>query len=99
MMAKGGYVYILGSLQLTLYVGVTNDLMRRVWEHKNKVVPGFTKKYNVDRLLYYEQFGDIRDAIAREKQIKKWRREKKLALIETVNAGYLDLSAGWFDDG
>lgn len=97
MSAKGGYVYILGSLQLTLYVGVTNDLLRRVWEHKNKAVPGFTSKYNVDRLLYYEQFGDIRDAIAREKQIKKWRRQKKLELIETTNVGYLDLSADWFE--
>jgi len=95
---KGGYVYILGSLQMTIYVGVTNNLERRMWEHKNKAVDGFTKRYNVDRLLYFERHDDIRDAIDREKTIKKWRRDKKLGLIETMNGGYDDLAAHWFDD-
>ena len=95
---KGGYVYILGSRQLTIYVGVTNNLERRMWEHKNKVAEGFTKKYNIHRLLYFEQHDDIRDAITREKTIKKWRREKKLGLIEITNGGYDDLAASWFED-
>ena len=94
---KGGYVYILGSRQMTLYVGVTSDLERRVWQHKTKAIEGFTSKYGVDRLLYFERFERIEGAIEREKQIKRWRREKKLDLVETMNAGYLDLAEDWFD--
>jgi putative endonuclease len=80
----------------TLYTGVTNDLMRRVLEHKRKLVPGFTSRYNLNRLAFYEEFGDIRPAIAREKQIKGWLRAKKIALIESVNPEWRDLSVGWY---
>jgi len=81
-----------------LYVGVTNNLERRVHEHKQKLIPGFTSDYNVSRLVYFEEFGDIRDAIAREKQLKNWRRDKKVALIEQENLAWDDLAASWFDE-
>ena len=71
------YVYTLTNRTRTLYLGVTNDLERRVYQHRNKLVPGFTSKYNVTRLAYYEQTSDVESAIAREKQIKSWRRSKK----------------------
>ena len=86
------YVYILTNKSRTLYVGMTNNLERRVYEHKNKLVPGFTSKYNLDILLYYEQTADVISAIAREKQIKGWTRSKKIALIESQNPKWLDLS-------
>jgi putative endonuclease len=79
-----------------LYVGVTNNMHRRIFEHKNKLVPGFSKKYNLHRLIYFEAFGNIRDAIAREKQIKGWTRAKKIALIRSVNPKWEDLAADWF---
>ena len=85
-------VYILGSLRGTLYIGVTNDLLRRLDQHKNKLVRGFTARYDVDRLLYYESYGDIRDAIEREKQLKGWSRSKKVALIVKENADWRDIS-------
>ena len=88
-----GYVYILGSRTRVLYTGVTNDLARRVAEHKSHLIPGFTRQYNVDRLLYFEELPDIVQAIAREKQIKGWTRAKKLALIETMNPDYRDIGA------
>ena len=91
------YVYILTNRVRTLYVGVTNDLVRRVYEHKHKLVPGFTKKYNVTWLAYYESTSDIRTAIAREKQIKAFRRSKKVELIEALNPRWKDLSLGWYD--
>ena len=97
-MPKPGYLYILSSTSRTLYVGVTSDLERRVFEHKQKQVPGFAKRYNVDRLVYFEEYDEVPVAIAREKQIKKWRREKKLALIETTNPVFEDLAARWFDE-
>ena len=80
----------------TLYTGVTNDLMRRVYEHKNKMTDGFTKKYHITKLVYYEETNDIQVAISREKQIKGWLRGKKIALIESVNPKWNDLSEGWF---
>ena len=80
----------------TLYTGVTNDLIRRVYEHKNKMIDGFTKKYNITKLVYYEETNDIQAAIAKEKQIKGWLRCKKIALIESVNPKWIDLSEGWF---
>ena len=89
------YVYILSGYRRTLYIGVTNDIQRRVSEHKQKLVPGFTCQYNVDRLVYCETFSDVRDAIAREKQLKKWSRKKKEWLIETQNPDWLDLSQQW----
>jgi putative endonuclease len=79
----------------TLYVGVTNDLERRVLEHKQGLSPGFTKKYEVTRLLYFEEFGDIYEAIEREKEIKRWRRAKKIALFEKSNPDWLDISKDW----
>ena len=79
------YVYILTNASRTLYVGVTNNLERRMYEHKNKLVAGFTEKYNVTWLAYYEETPSIESAIAREKQIKSWRRSKKVALIESAN--------------
>ena len=75
----------------TLYIGVTNNLIKRVYEHRNNVVDGFTKKYRVHLLVHYEQVGDINSAIAREKILKKWRRQEKMDLIETFNPDWLDL--------
>ena len=91
------YVYIMANRSRTLYTGVTNNLERRVYEHKYKLVEGFTKKYNITRLVYYEQTSDIKAAIAREKQIKGWLRSKKVALIESVNPNWADLSVEWFE--
>jgi putative endonuclease len=81
----------------TLYTGVTNNLERRVYEHKHKLIPGFTSRYNIGKLVYYEDTPDILSAIAREKQIKGWLRKKKVSLIESVNPGWCDLSAEWFN--
>jgi len=95
---KKYYVYILTSPSGTLYTGMTSNLKRRVYEHKQKLSDGFTKKYNVTRLAYYEETGDVQTALAREKEIKKWRRSKKLALIKSVNPKWQDLSGGWYDE-
>ena len=89
------YVYIMTNHSRTLYTGMTNDLLRRVAEHKQKLIPGFTARYNVTRLVYYEETPDVRSAIAREKQIKGWVRAKKVALIEAANPQWRDLSAEW----
>jgi putative endonuclease len=86
------YVYMMTNCSRTIYTGVTNDLTRRVYEHKNKLTQGFTKKYNVDILVYYETTNDVSTAIAREKQIKGWLRSKKVELIESVNPNWKDLS-------
>ena len=93
-----GFVYILSNASGTLYTGVTNDLMRRVYEHKKGEGSSFTKKYKINRLIYFEEGQDITDAIAREKEIKGWRREKKLALVRELNPRFEDLAADWFDD-
>jgi putative endonuclease len=85
------YVYILASANGVLYVGMTNDLVRRVAQHKRRELPGFTKRYNLDRLVYFEHTLHVDAAIAREKQIKGWVREKKVALIETRNPEWVDL--------
>lgn len=79
----------------TLYTGVTNTLARRVYEHKHKLVPGFTSKYNITKLVYYEEGSDVHFALAREKQIKGWLRARKIALIESINPGWRDLSEDW----
>ena len=92
------YVYILASLSRVLYVGMTNDLERRVYEHKHKMTPGFTSRYNVDRLVHIEDFAHVHDAMDRENEIKGWRRSKKIVLIEANNPGWNDLSAGWFPE-
>jgi len=93
------YVYILSSLSRVLYTGVTNDLERRLYEHKNHILPGFSDKYNVNHLVYYEEYQYIADAIAREKEIKGWVRKKKVALIEAENPTWADLAADWELDG
>jgi putative endonuclease len=91
-MEKDYYVYILASKRNgTLYIGITSDLIKRVWEHKNKVVEGFTQKYNVDKLVYYEQYQDAENAIRREKRLKKYSRKWKLDLIEKFNPNWKDL--------
>jgi putative endonuclease len=91
------YVYIRGSFSGTLYIGETGRLRRRVWQHKQHAIEGFTAKYDVTRLLYYEVFHEVLNAIAREKQLKGWRRAKKIALIEKRNPKWLDLSLAWYE--
>ncbi|MBI2872336.1 MAG: GIY-YIG nuclease family protein, partial [Chloroflexi bacterium] len=91
------YVYMLTNATHRLYVGVTRDLQRRIYEHKRKLVPGFTNKYNLSWLACYETTSDVKAAIAREKQIKGWSRSKKTALVESANPNWVDLSAAWFD--
>ena len=92
-MANSHFVYILASCRNgTLYIGITNDLVRRVWEHREGLVPGFTKRYNVKMLVYYEQFQKIGFAIHRETRLKKWKRQWKLELIESMNPHWNDLS-------
>ena len=91
-MPKAGYVYILASRRNgTLYTGVTSQLVQRVWKHKSEVWEGFTRQYQVHRLVYFEEHPDIRDAIVREKQIKKWKRAWKIRLIEEMNPEWRDL--------
>ncbi|MBR9980707.1 MAG: GIY-YIG nuclease family protein [Desulfatitalea sp.] len=92
---KTYYVYIMSNRSRTLYTGVTSDLRRRVYEHRNKLVPGFTRRYNIDRLVWFDQTNDVHAAIAMEKRIKGWRREKKVVLIEAKNPGWVDLSGDW----
>jgi putative endonuclease len=92
---KQYYVYIMTNRSRTLYIGVTSDLARRVYEHKQKRLPGFTSKYNITQLVYYEVTTDVHAAIAREKELKGWLRAKKVALIEAMNPEWEDLSAGW----
>lgn len=89
------YVYIMASRSKSLYIGVTNDLRRRVEQHKQQTT-GFTAKYNITRLVYFEETSDIRAAIEREKQLKGWTRAKKIALVESVNPGWADLGESWF---
>jgi len=93
---KSYYVYIMTNRSKTLYTGVTNNLERRVFEHKYKLIPGFTKKYNITRLVYFEEGTDIDSAIMREKQIKGWLRKKKTNLIEKENPEWKDLAEDWF---
>ncbi len=89
-------VYILASRSRTLYVGVTRDLRRRLWQHREKLVAGFTAKFNIHRLVWYELTPNVAAAIAREKEIKAWRRNKKVALIESRNPTWDDLAAEWY---
>ena len=89
------YVYIMTNRSNTLYVGVTNNLQRRMYEHKHHLVAGFTSKYHMTLLVYFEETSDVNAALAREKQIKGWLRAKKVALIESVNPDWRDLSEEW----
>jgi putative endonuclease len=94
---KEYYVYIMTNKSGTLYTGITNDLERRVYEHKNKLNEGFTKKYNITQLVYFASCTDVTAAITREKQIKQTLRSKKIELIKTQNPNWIDLSEGWYD--
>ncbi len=95
---KQYYVYIMTNSSRTLYTGVTDNLVRRVHEHKNKLIKGFTRKYKITRLVYYEITSDVKAAIQREKQIKGWLRKKKIALIEAANPKWEDLSKEWYEE-
>ena len=95
---KKYYIYIMTSETGTLYTGVTSDLRKRVYQHKNKLIEGFTKKYGITRLVYFEETTDINNAIQREKEIKGWRRSKKIDLIKSVNPTWNDLAQKWFDE-
>jgi putative endonuclease len=90
------YVYIMASRSRNLYTGLTSGLRHRVWQHKTRALGGFTARYNIDRLVYFERFNYVNNAIDRERQIHRWSRKKKLALIEEMNPTWLDLSEGWF---
>ncbi|SRR6266550_9072325 len=92
------FVYIMTNTSRTLYTGVTNDLVRRVYEHKNKIIPGFPSRYNISQLVYFEETSDVQTALAREKEIKGWRRAKKTRLVDSTNPKWLDLSSAWFKD-
>ena len=93
------WVYVLASKPHgTLYIGVTNSLERRVWQHRTGMIAGFTKRYRVTRLVYFEDFRDIGNAIARETELKGWLRRRKMALIETGNPLWNDLAAGWYEE-
>jgi putative endonuclease len=92
---KRYWVYIMTNRAGTLYVGVTNNLQRRLWEHKNRLLPDFTNRYAIDRVVYVEETNDVAAAIEREKEIKAWRRSKKEALIESANPKWRDLSLDW----
>lgn len=95
---KQYYVYIITNTSRTLYTGVTDNLECRVYEHKKKLIEGFTKRYNITKLVYYEETSDVQSAIKREKQIKGWLRRKKIALIEAMNPKWEDLSAEWLQE-
>jgi len=95
MQDKVYHVYIMSSKRKVLYVGITSTLLQRVYQYKHKLISGFTKKYNVDRLVYYAETNDIMEAICYEKKIKDWLRSRKIALIESVNPEWKDLSEDW----
>ena len=94
---KNYYVYIITNQSKTLYIGITNNIERRMYKHKNKLVDGFSKKYNLNKIVYLEVCNDIKSAILREKQLKNWHREWKINLIESMNPRWEDLSNGYPD--
>jgi putative endonuclease len=91
------YVYIMANLARTIYIGMTSNLVARVEQHKRGTLPGFTRRYGLDRLVYYEEYPYVHDAIARERQLKGWLRARKVALIEATNPEWHDLSDGWWE--
>ena len=93
------YVYMMTNTSRTLYTGVTNNLARRVAEHQRKAIPGFTSRYNINRLVWYESTSDVGSAIAREKQLKGWKRRRKVALVTSANPDWTDLSEEWTEHG
>ena len=94
-MPKNYYTYIVASRSRTLYIGVTSNLEQRIWQHKNKEYEGFTAAYNCNRLVWFEQYSNVGAAIAREKELKGWRRARKIELIEETNPSWSDLSESW----
>jgi putative endonuclease len=90
------FVYILASHSGALYTGVTRDLLRRVYQHREGLIPGFTRRYRVTHLVYFEETSEARTAFARERQIKGWSRLKKVQLVESINSGWIDLAESWF---
>ena len=96
MRDRASHVYMMTNLDRTLYIGVTSDLERRVWQHKQLEIPGFTQANKLTQLVYTEEFGDIRTAIEREKQLKGWRRAKKIRLIRNSNPTWRDLAENWY---
>ncbi len=88
-------VYIMSNRTHRLYIGVTNNLERRIYEHQHRLLPGFTRRYYLDRLVHFEEYSDVRTAIAREKELKGWLRSRKIALIESGNPRWSDLSRDW----
>jgi putative endonuclease len=94
-MVREFHVYVMSNRTHVLYIGVTNDLPRRVYEHETGTAPGFTSRYHLDRLVYFEHYDDAVTAIGREKQLKGWRRDRKIALIESFNPKWRDLSRDW----
>ena len=97
MEERGYSTYIVASRSHTLYIGVTGDLHKRVFEHKWKEHAGFGERYNCDRLVWFERYEEVANVIAREKQLKGWRREKKIVLIEKMNPAWIDLSRDWYE--
>lgn len=98
-MTKVYYVYIMASgYNKTLYIGFTSNLIKRVWEHKSKIIPGFTSKYDITLLVYYEEYAEVDKAILREKRLKSWKREWKINLINGFNPTWKDLYLEWFKD-
>jgi putative endonuclease len=95
---KRYFVYVMSNKSRRLYIGVTNDVVTRFFQHRHKLIEGFTSRYNFDMLVYYEEYSQVLNAIAREKELKGWRREKKLALILGENPDWADLSLEWQDD-
>jgi putative endonuclease len=95
---KQYFVYVMVSYTRTTYIGITSDRTRRVWQHKTGAPGGHTSKYKQNRLVYMEEFQWVHGAIGREKQLKGWDRQKKVALIESMNPGWIDLSADWFGE-
>ncbi len=98
LIMKNYYVYIMTNNSRTLYIGVTNDLKRRVYEHKMELIDGFTKRYKLHKLIFFETSNDINSAIRREKQLKNWHRQWKINLIETQNPEWIDLAKEWYLD-
>lgn len=90
-MTKKFFVYILTNKSFTLYIGVTSNLVKRVYEHKQKYAQGFTKRYNINKLIYFEEYKDPKEAIAREKQLKGWNRKRKIALIKEINPTFQEI--------
>ena len=93
------YVYMMTNVGRTLYTGITNDLVRRVAEHQQNAIPGFTSRYHIDRLVWYESTSDVASAIAREKQLKGWKQRRKVELVTSLNPIWSDLSAEWYEVG